>query len=226
MKLKVQANNYIISDKILNALDYMVPQFRERIFMVGFSNVVLTDFDQCITSDGQLDFDWGKYKHYDAENILKRKWPTTSAFGVDSQCDFSYAVPKKLTVEYWFKHNHVKTHPNECDVFLVKKGLQKIQTICEGDTKGKSFKRLHRWRYSPTAAYGHNEVHLHPYKERRISVAEAMAIQSLPKEFVLPQNIPLSNKFKMIGNGVPYLMAQAIAKTLGDLLNNIQEEFE
>ena len=36
-------------------------------------------------------------------------------------------------------------------------------TIPEGESRGKSFKRLHRWRYSPTAAYGNNEVHLHPY---------------------------------------------------------------
>ncbi len=43
------------------------------------------------------------------------------------------------------------------------------------------YKRLHRWRYSPTACYGNNEVHLHPYKPRRISVAEALAIQSLPQ---------------------------------------------
>ena len=89
-----------------------------------------------------------------------------------------------------------------------------MQTIAEGDVSRKSFKRLHRWRYSPTAAYGNNEVHLHPYKIRRLSVAEAMAIQSLPDWFSLPPTITLSNKFKVIGNGVPFLMARAIARTL------------
>ena len=106
----------------------------------------------------------------------------------------------------------------------MKKGREKIVTIAEGDTSGKSFKRLHRWRYSPTAAYGNNEVHLHPYKERRISVAEAMAIQSLPKEFVVLPTLCLSKKFKMISNGVPYLMAVAIAKTLKDTLETIRED--
>ena len=89
-------------------------------------------------------------------------------------------------------------------------------TIQEGDTSRKSFKRLHRWKYSPTAAYGNNEVHLHPYRTRRLSVAEAMAIQSLPGWFELPPDVCLSAKFKMVGNGVPYLMALGIARKIAN----------
>ena len=86
-----------------------------------------------------------------------------------------------------------------------------MEVIDEGDDSKKSYKRLHRWRYSPTVAYGNNEVHLHPYSTRRLSVAEAMAIQSLPAWFELPNDVSLSAKFKMVGNGVPYLMALEIA---------------
>ncbi len=53
---------------------------------------------------------------------------------------------------------------------------------------------LHRWRYSPTVAYGNNEVHLHLYLARRISVAEALAIQSLPKEYVINKALCKSAK--------------------------------
>ena len=93
-----------------------------------------------------------------------------------------------------------------------------MQTYYEGDDSKKCYKRLHRWRYSPTAAYGNNEVHLHPYKARRLSVAEALAIQSLPKEFELPANITMSAKFKTIGNGVPFVAAMGVANTLKDFL--------
>ncbi len=96
-----------------------------------------------------------------------------------------------------------------------------MKTIEEGDVSKKSYKRLHRWRFSPTAAYGNNEVHLHPYKERRISVAEAMAIQTLPKEFELPSNMTLTDKFKTVGNGVPYILASGIAKTMYDYLQQL-----
>lgn len=87
-------------------------------------------------------------------------------------------------------------------------------TVAEGDDSKKSYKRLHRWRYSPTAVYGNNEVHLHPYKPRRLTVAEALAIQSLPKAFELPAYMTLSNMFKTVGNGVPYLAAYGIAKSI------------
>ena len=76
-------------------------------------------------------------------------------------------------------------HPNARDVFKVKKGRKKIETIQEGDTTRKSFKRLHRWKYSPTACYGNNEVHLHPYKARRLSVAEAMANTARAREAII-----------------------------------------
>ena len=92
--------------------------------------------------------------------------------------------------------------------------------ISEGDDGKKSYKRLHRWRYSPTAAYGNNEVHLHPFKPRRLTVAEALAIQSLPANFELPSTMTLSNMFKTIGNGVPYLAALGLAKSI---LNHIGE---
>ena len=81
-----------------------------------------------------------------------------------------------------------------------------------------SYKRLHRWRYSPTAAYGNNEVHLHPYKARRLSVAEVLAIQSVPKEFELPKEMSLTDMFKTVGNGVPVLMAERVGKELKKIL--------
>ena len=223
MRCKVQANQYIIAERLLNALEYGVPQFRERIIMVGINRVVMEKHQEYITLDGKLSFDWDKYKKYNTETIGNFMWPTTKPFVIDDSCTKPRGIPRELTVEYWFKKNDVLNHPNAADIFKVKKGYEKIATIQEGDTKGKSFKRLHRWKYSPTAAYGHNEVHLHPYKARRISVSEAMAIQSLPKGFALPPDVCISNKFKMIGNGVPYLMARSIAIVLKEMLDRISE---
>jgi site-specific DNA-cytosine methylase len=119
-----------------------------------------------------------------------------------------------LRVSYWFKLNKVDKHPNRLDHFQPRAGLAKFETLREGDVSKKSYKRLHRHRYSPTAAYGNNEVHIHPTEASRISVAEALAIQSLPSEFCLPPKMTLTNKFKTIGNGVPFLAAQGLAKTI------------
>jgi DNA (cytosine-5)-methyltransferase 1 len=82
----------------------------------------------------------------------------------------------------------------------------------------KSFKRLHRYRFSPTAWYGNQEVHLHPWKARRLSVREALRIQTVPDEYVLPDGGSLSAKFKMICNGVPCVMAFHLASALKSFL--------
>ena len=110
--------------------------------------------------------------------------------------------------------------PNANDYFEPKAGKAKMEIIAEGDDSKKSYKRLHRWRYSPTVAYGNNEVHLHPYKTRRLSATEAMALQTIPAEFSLPADMTLTDKFKTIGNGVPFVLAKGIAKTIKDFLEN------
>ena len=112
----------------------------------------------------------------------------------------------------------IKRGTNADDYFTPKAGKAKMEVIDEGDDSKKSYKRLHRWRYSPTVAYGNNEVHLHPYKTRRLSAAEALSLQTLPKEFVLPPEMTLTDKFKTIGNGVPFILSSGIAKTIYDFL--------
>ena len=88
------------------------------------------------------------------------------------------------------------------------------------DSSGKSFKRLHRWRYSPAAAYGNNEVHLHPKEPRRLSVREVLRLQTVPDTYALPKDLTLTAKFKMVGNGVPVILAKAVADSILDFLNN------
>lgn len=50
-------------------------------------------------------------------------------------------------------------------------------------------------------------------------MSEALAIQSLPKEYVINKELSKSSMFKMVGNGVPYLLAKGIAKAIRKFLN-------
>ena len=65
-------------------------------------------------------------------------------------------------------------------------------------------------------------MHLHPLEPRRISVREAMRIQTVPDTYSLPSSMPLSAKFKTIGNGVPVKLASAVAATIGLVLDGIE----
>ena len=155
---------------------------------------------------------------YSLDTIKGMPWPNTNPFSENSVIPCPSDIPQEITVQYWFDKNDVEHHPNSKTFFTPRAGIARMQTVDEGDDSKKSYKRLHRWRYSPTVAYGNNEVHLHPYKARRLSASESMALQSLPKEFELPPDMTLTDMFKTIGNGVPYLLSCGIAKTLKDYL--------
>jgi DNA (cytosine-5)-methyltransferase 1 len=215
LKIKLQQAGYILTERLINAIEYGVPQDRERIILIGFKDNFLKD----IKIKDEFIFPWGKYILYPQNKVFTYPWNKCEPFQEDSIIPCPENIPEQLTVEYWFRKNHVLNHPNAKHHFQPRAGKIKFATIDEGDDSKKSFKRLHRWRYSPTACYGNNEVHLHPYKIRRISVAEALAIQSLPEDFSFPENMSLTNMFKTVGNGVPYLAAKALAQTILDFLN-------
>jgi DNA (cytosine-5)-methyltransferase 1 len=56
-------------------------------------------------------------------------------------------------------------------------------------------------------------THIHPEQPRTISVREAARIQSFPDNFRFSGN--LGDRFRMIGNAVPPLMAWGIADFVG-----------
>ncbi|GBR76029.1 DNA (cytosine-5)-methyltransferase 1 [Candidatus Termititenax persephonae] len=218
LKLKLHKAGYVTSERLCNALEFGVPQDRERVLLFGIRNELLVPKDH--TGFGEItNFPWQKFTKYDVSEVKKNNWMNTNDFGKNITPSLADAM-KQITVQYWFDKNDVEHHPNAKSHFQPRKGIIKMQTVREGDVSRKSYKRLHRYRYSPTVAYGNNEVHLHPYKERRISAAEALAIQSLPKEFELPQSMSLSNMFKTIGNGVPFLLSNGIAKTIHAFLKD------
>ena len=208
---------YVIADRLTNALEYAAPQDRDRILMFGIQKKVLEK-----RYHGKKDiskFPWETYQAYKLEDIKNNyPWPQVDTYSENSVTECPTGIPVELTVQYWFEKNDVTHHPNANDFFTPRAGIAKMAVIAEGDDSKKSYKRLHRWRYSPTVAYGNNEVHLHPYKTRRLSAAEAMSLQTLPKEFCLPPDMSLTDKFKTIGNGVPFILANGIAKTIKDFL--------
>lgn len=205
LKIKLKKSGYECTEKLINSLEYGAPQDRERIILFGVLKSANKDIKR---------FNWEKRIIYSTGEILNLNWPEVDTPSLKRKKPKN--IPEPLTLQHWFDKNDISRHPNSEHQFKPRAGLSKFETIYEGDVSKKSYKRLHRWRYSPTAAYGNNEVHIHPYLPRRISVAEALAIQSLPKKFQLPEHMTLSNMFKTIGNGVPFLAAKGIALTILD----------
>jgi len=195
---------YVVEYRLLNALHYGVPQDRERIFIVGFRSDIL--------KDGKRRFRWPREVYPNAKSL---PWPKTNKPGIPIEVD--PRLPRELMVATAF--TGVEGLPNQQDQFVPKSS--KFRYIEEGDDSRKSFKRLHRFRYSPAVAYGNNEVHLHPVEDRRISVREALRLQTVPDSYVLPADMTLTKKFKLVSNGVPVKLARLLASSIADFLRSL-----
>ena len=211
LKIQLNESGYSCTERLINAIEYGAPQDRERIILFGVR--------QPLAKKNLPNFNWLTHTLHPKGKALSYPWP--GAQPIEILRPQPTQIPLELTVQHWFEKNDVEHHPNTHHQFKPKAGLEKFKTVYEGDDSRKSYKRLHRWRYSPTAAYGNNEVHIHPYLPRRISVAEALAIQSLPIEFELPPAMTLTNMFKTVGNGVPFMAAHGLALTILDFLKGI-----
>ncbi len=227
----IEQLGYYVWYTTVNALEYGVPQDRPRLVLVAFRQNIIDTL-----SENKFVFETDDIKLKNSSDVnYVFKWPQV-LFNNPKDNEW----PKIWEFKSKVRKNEVKHLYDELACLLVKKSFQgltkntpnqneafvpyseKFTIINEGDTNRKSFKRLHRYRYSPTVAYGNNEVHLHPTKPRRLTVREAMRLQSIPDEYVLPESIPLTHKFKLISNGVPPIIAELIANEIKATLRKYQ----
>lgn len=201
---------YDVTSRLCNALEFGVPQFRERVFIIGFRSGLGLDIRI---------FDWRKGIKYNLKNILTADFPKKSPLKL---YDTTLEVPmhlsryKELMVYHWFAKNDVENHANQ--KLVSKTSHKKISETLEGQSVTQSNRRLHRYRYSFTICYGNNNVFLHPTLPRCVTIAESLALQSVPKHFVLPNSLGTNCLYKTISNGVPYLMARGIADSVYSFL--------
>ncbi|OHB34777.1 MAG: hypothetical protein A2Y09_01895 [Planctomycetes bacterium GWA2_39_15] len=212
---------YCIDMAVLNSLDIGLAQDRERLFLLGIKkSLVKVCLGRKLKASEKGWFPWPVVKQYqDAKNRFD--WPDINTNGRDPRKP--EGIPDELMVFNLLSHIPYGL-PNATEGF--KPYSRKFETVCEGDTSGKSFKRLHRYRYSPTACYGNNEVHLHPWEHRRLTVREAMRIQGIPDEYALPGTVTLTAKFKLIANGVPVPLAEKVAISLCNFLRPLTQSIE
>jgi DNA (cytosine-5)-methyltransferase 1 len=126
-----------------------------------------------------------------------------------------------LPVPAFFDRNlspeDIPHHPNHWTMRPVSK---KFDDPDKSVSNSRSFRRLAWDKPSPTVAYGHREIHIHPDGRRRLSIYEAMRFQGFPHEFVLEG--PLSAQVEQVSNAVPPPLAQALAfATIGAIQESV-----
>jgi DNA (cytosine-5)-methyltransferase 1 len=221
---------YRIEWKLINSADYGVLQERKRLILIGRKGLLAFDYPEfeewhpkswttknALFSDLRLlkqgqGFSVSNYRTERANDYLEKatlrngincvtQHITRPHNGRDLEI-YSIAIDKWLNYRERLRYNdlptRLKTHNNETAF------LDRFKVV---DPDGCSHTIV-----AHIAKDGHYFIYPDINSPRSLSVREAARIQSFPDDFFFEGG--RSNAFKKIGNAVPPLMAEAIAKKL------------
>ncbi len=119
------------------------------------------------------------------------------------------ALPAPAFFERQLDRSQIPVHPNH---WTMKPKSKRFNGRSAMRPDGRSFKQLAWDHPSPTIAFGHREIHVHPSGHRRLSIYEAMLLQGFPSSFVLEGN--LSEQVEQVSNAVPPPLARSVASSI------------
>jgi len=183
---------YNVYESRLNALDFGVPQKRERVFVVGINRDTYRE---------EFEFPAHSRSESDPEDVEDAIWDLND----NDPLHYSRSLTPEEIME--------KTgHPNHWCMRPMSDKFDDDDFLEPGVTKGRSFRTLKWDAPSYTVAYGNREMHVHPSCERRVSILEAMRFQGFPDSYELRGN--LSEQSSMVSDAVPPPLARALAGAL------------
>lgn len=177
-----------LSEAILDAHDFGLPQHRRRVIVVGFNKSIY----------GEL------------------RWVPPEPSSVRATVrDAIGDLPEPVHFERGMSEETIPFHPNH---WCMKPKSEKFKNgqMSVGSKNRRCFKVLNWHEPSPTVAYGNREVHVHPGQHRRLSVLEAMKLQGFPENFILKGT--LSSQITQVSEAVPPPLAYAIATSIKNQL--------
>jgi len=202
---------YQIENRVLCSADYGVPQFRKRVFFIGYKK-------------GTFSFPSFVKSHISCQDALSDLPPLIDTLG---EPDMQYFSQPKTDYQKLMRKrsSSVKNHIAARHSINVTETISLIPAGCnykslpEGYNSTRNFHvawtRFPVDKPAPTIDTGHRH-HFH-YKYNRVpTVRECARIQSFPDDFIFTGN--KTQQFRQVGNAVPPLMAERLAKQILKLL--------
>ena len=212
IKAAFRKHGYSVSDRVLFAPDYGVPQIRKRLFFVGLLEEIGTfDFPQPILT---------KENYRTCSDAISDLPLRTNDLGnevdtYDQNAKTQYQQEMRNGAKVLY--NHVATNHKEHVIDVISQvpegGNYKDLPPGVGDSRrfNEAWTRYHSNRPSKTIDTGHRN-HFH-YKLNRVPTIREMArLQTFPDSFVFSGNKTQQNR--QVGNAVPPLLGFHIAKQL------------
>jgi len=200
---------YIISMQVINAQDFGVPQFRERVFIVGinsnYNNNRFSFPEPSFSSDNQISLlNHSTLPLITFRNAVEDLAPLES--GKKSSDPLHWTISHPQHVMEWLKcvPEGRSAHENENPEMRPPSGFNT------------TYKRLMWDEPCSTISTNFNMIsgcrNVHPISTRSLTIREAARAQSFPDSFCFFGR--WSDIRRAIGNAVPPLLAYCIAKSL------------
>lgn len=193
---KFQSSGFDVKSFYLDAVRFGVPQYRNRMFIVGFNSKLnkLPDFVPPAGDDRRVKV---------GETIAQ------------------LAEPMRFSRQR--KPTDAGLHPNH---WCMNPRSEKFRNgaLRSGEMLGRSFRMLDWDAPSWTVAYGHREVHVHPDGHRRLSVFEAMLLQGFPSNYELRGT--LSEQIRQVSDAVPPALAKALATSISKTIGHYEPSLD
>lgn len=229
----VREAGYELDKKVLNAKDFGVLQDRKRVIIIGWKNdldIEYPEFDKT-----ELEFEIAKHLFADLPSIKSGQ----GNWGVSKYTKTTNAYLEKYNIRNGidFTTQHISRFNNENDLEIYRIAVEKWvnegkrlnygelppHLIKHNNTKTftNRFQVVNHKGISHTVvahicADGHYYIHPDIEQNRSITVREAARIQSFPDDYFFESSRTAA--FKQIGNAVPVLMGEGIAKKIKKLL--------
>jgi DNA (cytosine-5)-methyltransferase 1 len=189
---------YRIYNKVLNAVNYNVPQKRERIFIVGIRSDIEDEFTFPQKSDTVILL----------RDVLMNSPPSIGAVYSEKKAEVMRLVPPGGCWVNLPKDIQLKYMGKSLEAGGGKRGMARRLSMdepCLTLTTSPCQKQTER---------------CHPIETRPLTVREYARIQTFPDTYTFSGSI--SNQYKQIGNAVPVRLAYAMAIQLRTFLNGNQ----
>jgi DNA (cytosine-5)-methyltransferase 1 len=207
---------YTVTDKILFAPDYGVPQIRKRLFFIGLLNGQEFEFPEPVLTPDKY------VTTGDAISDLHDFTPDDMGEEVSEyRCEPKTEYQRIMRKNSKYLYNHVGTrhtaHVIEVISQVPEGGNHKDLPPGVGDSRkfNEAWTRYHRNKPSKTIDTGHRN-HFHYEFNRIPTVRENARLQSFPDDFRFYGN--KTQQYRQVGNAVPPLIGQVLGLKLKEYL--------
>lgn len=225
---KILGEDYVQTKNVINAMDFGVPQKRQRFILIGIrKDLFNTDISSFFNYKSEKKFTV-RDAIEDLEDIAVSTSSNSNEKGILKKNTCEENEYRKKICDSERVYNHVVTKTTELALRRFKmlnegqnfhdlsKDMKNTYTTPER-TQNTIYLRVVYDEPSGTVVNVRKSMWIHPKKDRAISIREAARLQSFPDSFIFKGT--KDSQYQQIGNAVPPKISQVLAMKIEQVLS-------